>query len=383
MQSNQKLKVLHISAYDMDQYLELYHQGLCPSNHLYGLIELKQDPNIDLVLFKQRRTSWLNKIARLFDIELLSEQLSAIFSAKKWDVLYAPYATTSTKFILLAKFFKILRKPVVILVHQPLFGIPSSNRLKRWLVKQLILEYDSVVFLSEQMKLECIEAYNINHVHAETHFFNITVGVDMNYFKQYLKDSIPEENNFVISSGHTGRDFDILIYAFQKIKFPLKIYCKPESFPKASKIPENVEIISGDVPFERICRDYAAARMILIPLSPDPTGTIGMTSLLDAMAMGKPVIMTRSEKVDVEIEIEKIGKLVEVKDLRGWEETIAVTLYNYPLLDEMGANILRLGREQFSMDVFTKRLSKILWQTYSSNLLKGMGAFEKGKELIG
>ena len=364
MQSDRKLKVLLTNAYAMDKIYELYKKGLCPGHHLYGALELRKDHNMEVVILPHEKYPFLNKIGNWFDIGLIEQQLRAIYALRKCDILYAPYAAANTKLIVLGKLLGLIKKPVIILVHQPLFGVPSSKKWKRKLVKKLIMQYDTLIFLSEQMRTELIRDYEIDPEHARKHFFTSHWGVDINFFQKYNGQNHFEEKRFVVSSGNTARDFDIIVKAFERIKFPLKIYCKPESFPKTKVIPENVEIISGNVPFEMICQDYADARMILIPLAPNPEGTIGLTSLLEAMAVGKPVIMTRNEKVDVDIENEKVGMIVEENDVEGWVTSINSMLNNFPLLKEMGDNIYKLGYTKFDMDVFGQQLAYVISDTF-------------------
>lgn len=364
MQSERKLRILLTNAYAMDKIHELYKKGLCPGHHLYGALELEKDHNMEVVILPHERYPLLNKIGNWFDIGFLEQQIRAIIALRKCDLLYAPYAAANTKLIVLGKLLGLIKKPVVILVHQPLFGTPSASKWKRKLVRRLIMKYDTLIFLSEQMRTDLIKAYDIDESHARRHFFTAHWGVDLEFFQKYNGWSHPEEKQFVISSGNTARDFDIIVKAFERIKFPLKIYCKPESFPKSQHIPEHVEVISGNVPFEMICNDYAKSRMILIPLAPNPEGTIGLTSLLEAMAVGKPVVMTKNDKVDVDIEGEKIGYTVDEGDVEGWVRAINALLNDYPLLREMGDNIYRLGDTRFNMNLFANKLALVFSDTH-------------------
>ena len=48
----------------------------------------------------------------------------------------------------------------------------------------------------------------------------------------------------------------------------------------------------------------------------------GLTSLMDALGMGKPVIMTKHPLIDIDIEAQGIGKWVEPGDVKGWRDAI-------------------------------------------------------------
>ncbi len=365
-----KLKILFLNTYPKGRAYDMYEKGLLPRHHLFGAPELQKEHDMEVIRVEQEKYSIINKIGDWFDIGLLDQQIRAIFMLSKCDVLYAPFGATNTKLIILGKLFGFIRKPVVILVHHFLFGKPSKNKWKRLLAKKLILSYDTIIFLSETMRTELINAYAIDPVYAEKHFYVSHWGVDMDFFRTYSKENIPDTKQFLISSGKTLRDFDILIRASERINFAFKIYCDPESFPRSSSIPRNVEILSGSFPFEQICKDYDNARMILIPLAPDPEGTVGFTSLLEAMAMGKPVIMTKNDQIDVDFESEKIGMVVEENDVDGWVKAISLMLDDYSLLKEMGDNNARLGNEKFHIKIFAKDLSRVLLDTYQRYISK-------------
>jgi glycosyltransferase involved in cell wall biosynthesis len=365
-----KLKVLLINSYDMHKVSGMYNNGLFPGHHLYGAVELNKEFGVEMVIPQQEKYSILNKIGNWFDIPLVDQQLRALSILRKCDILYTPFAAVNTKLIVLGKLLGFIRKPVVILVHFPLFGKPSKNRFIRILTKRLIQKYDTVIFFSSLMRSEIIDAYNIGETYSKRHFLLSPLGVDLNFFKKYRTENTPESKPVIISSGNTGRDFDILVKVATRINFPIKIYCKPESFPKSTIIPGNVEILSGEFPFEQICKDMANARIVLIPLAPSPQATIGLVSLLEAFALGKPVIMTKNKYIDIDLEKENIGVSVDENDVDGWVQAIMSLLENYPRLKEMGENSLRLAKEKFNINIFANDLAKAMSDTHQRYLEK-------------
>ena len=55
-----------------------------------------------------------------------------------------------------------------------------------------------------------------------------------------------------------------------------------------------------------------------IPLTGNKHDTCGYTECLEAMAMGKPVIMTKSGCLDLNLEKEGVGLYVNPKDAEDW-----------------------------------------------------------------
>ncbi|MEO5979825.1 MAG: glycosyltransferase [Chryseolinea sp.] len=357
MKRSRKLRVLLINSYSMELVYSMFRKGTFPGHHLFGSPELIRDHEIEVIIPEHIKYPVLNRVGNLFGIEFLDQQLRALMTLRKYDVIYAPYGALNTKLIILLKTIGIINKPVVILVHFPVFGRPSKNSIKRALVRRLIRNYDQLVFLSKKLEQDLITSYCINPNHIEAHFRIANWGVDLDFFKPFLSTDTPQHQKYIISSGNTGRDFDVIVEAARSVNFKFKIYCKPESYPSIRDIPSNVEILSGDFPFEQICRDYSAARIVLIPCKPGFEGPVGLTSLLEAMALGKPVIMTKNEYIDIDFEKEGIGRDVPISDADAWVNTINSILKDYTLLAQMGRNILSLAHKKFASGSFAGELS--------------------------
>ena len=120
---------------------------------------------------------------------------------------------------------------------------------------------------------------------------------------QDLFDGMPARQKpkrpFFLATGKTCRDYDTLVEAAQTTDMEIRIIGPENQYPKA--LPSNVRWIntSDDPPDKAIdyptLREwYAQCTGVCIPLNGDPEDTSGYTNLLEAMAMSKAVIMTRS-----------------------------------------------------------------------------------------
>lgn len=105
-----------------------------------------------------------------------------------------------------------------------------------------------------------------------------------------------KESNYVLSVGNDGRrDYNLLIKAAWEIDTPFKIITKIKI---DENIPCNVDIVKGDMRKEILSDEelreiYQSAKIVVIPLieSLQPSG---QSVCLQAMACGKPVIMTKT-----------------------------------------------------------------------------------------
>jgi glycosyltransferase involved in cell wall biosynthesis len=348
--ARKRIRVLLINTYDMNDVRLKYEAGTLPSHHLYGALELEKAYEIDVVIPKHVQFPILNRIGSWFDIPFLDQEIRALTMLRKFDIIYAPYAASNTKLLVLLKCLRVLRKPIIILVHFELFGKPNSNWLKRFVAKKLIVSYDFILFLSTRMKAALNANYAIDVEHMRRRFALSNWGVDATFYERYRTKQSPEERRLIVTAGNSSRDFDLVVRLAKRIDFQFKIYCKPESYPSSySELSKNVQVLSGSFPFDEICKDHDNARIVLIPLKSDFEGTAGLTSLLDALAVGRPVIMTNNRNIDIDFQVENIGVSLETNDEDMWVDAIASLLNNFDKLREMEVNALRLANQRFNI----------------------------------
>jgi glycosyltransferase involved in cell wall biosynthesis len=147
---------------------------------------------------------------------------------------------------------------------------------------------------------------------------------------------------------------------------PLKLLVSPQ-YLKGMKLGDNVTVEAGpdDASTDHgisypvlIQQYYAKALAVAIPRIDLPDDTSGFTNLLEAMAMGKPVIMTRTGCLDLDIEKEGIGFYVKPYDVNGWIEALGYARSNGAKMSEMGARGRKLAEsyyntERFGRDIVT------------------------------
>ena len=350
------IRVLFVNTYDMHDAKRLFTIGCWPSQHLFGTLELEKSYGMEIITLQHARYPILNKIGAWFDIPFLDQELRTLISLSKCDIVYAPYAATNTRLLAFFKHIGLIHKPVLILVHQDLFGKPSGNRLKHWLAKYLIASYDALLFFSSSMKRALIQTYSFDPLMVENRFGVTLWGTDPDFYAPYLDNTVPAERGFILTSGHTGRDFDLVVRIARRINFPFKIYCRDDSFPAEALVdkPDNVEILCGTFPFNEICDAHKRARMVLIPLREDYNGMMGLTSFLDALAIGRVIVMTRNRNFDIDLHKENIGIGVEPNTDDAWVVSINSILYDFDRLRKMELNARRLAVDRINMEAFAQ-----------------------------
>jgi len=98
------------------------------------------------------------------------------------------------------------------------------------------------------------------------------------------------EGNYIFSGGHPSyRDYDTLLKAVEGLDIQCKIATQlPEHFSRM-KIPSNVYI--SYMPEKEYFRCMAECKMVIVPLRKDHFRSTGQRTYLNAMLMGKPIIV--------------------------------------------------------------------------------------------
>jgi glycosyltransferase involved in cell wall biosynthesis len=175
----------------------------------------------------------------------------------------------------------------------------------------------------------------------------------------------PPAKPFFLASGKTGRDYVTLVKAAYTLEADIRIIGPVDQRP--SILPKNIRWIntSTDPPdkavnYNTLRKWYAQCVGVCIPLSGDADDTCGYTNMLEAMAMAKPVLMTRSGSLHINPEQRGFGKLVNPKDSGDWRSAMISILNNSEDYIKKGKEGRRIAQNEFSIKNFNKQLIKFL-----------------------
>ena len=358
-------RVLVLNNYSLERVWGEVKRKEKPDHHLYGINYFyKRGYQVEIVPFQS--SALLQKIRRLigkthFPIPLgdLDQEWSALRSLKKGDLIFAPCQTQhhALRYLRAAGFVKA---PIVCLAHHPLV----RGRLA-WL-KDPVLRFslrgiDAFPALS-QKTANIVNQYSS----PDRKSTPICWGPDKSFYS-YPKN----DQGVIIAAGRTGRDFGTFGLAVSKTNVRAQIICPQSCVTRTfNDFHSNVEIMAGlaeeHMDYKQLLEIYAKARALAIPLC-RAESLLGLTSLMDAMGMGLPVIMTKNPCVDlIDIEKEGIGKWVDPGDVDGWREAIQWFADHKEEAKAMGDRARRLvdnglNSESFAdkiMDIFDRVLKR-------------------------
>ncbi|MFN7413504.1 MAG: glycosyltransferase family 4 protein [Dolichospermum sp.] len=337
-----------------------------PEHHLWGITHLhKYGIDVDILPYEKFRL--IKKIGEKLKFGDLDQQLRVIFIAHHYDVIYST-CQTSTLILTLLHILGIFKTPLVVKLERPF----KTNTLNKILLKLFAKGHNQILCLSDRTKNQLRDEFAVN----PNKLALLDWGSDLPSYDDYkFSDHDMDEQRAFVSAGNESRDYDTLVQAFNDVDYPLKIYCSSKSSPTITPLSSNIKIQYSNretlalawkaLSWKELLLEYANAYAITIPLYIPPhrldtTPLYGLTSLLDAMAMGKPVIMTKHRQVNIDVEKEKIGLWVEPGDIKGWQQAVSYLLANPEEAQEMGKRGRLLAEQKYNLENFSLQLATAL-----------------------
>jgi len=319
--------------------------GLYPKQHLWGIDALKDSKKFNSQFIYTEKFKINSLVERLINKGILRGsmgvkiELSMLIASSKCNFIYSVCGPPTV-----ARFVK--------------------NKLISWVFRPP-LNSDS----------QWSNPYNLKNLLAHKGFICLTKNAEQ-YFSQFapakfipwcvdldLFDGITLSNHstkpFFLASGKTGRDYKTLVKASHHTKVEIRIIGPSSERPK--DLPSNVNWINTSsnppdqaIDYPTLREWYAQCIGVCIPLSGDADDTCGYTNMLEAMAMRKPVLMTRSGCLHINPEKDRFGIQIKPKDALGWAHAMNYLHKDHEKALEMGNR----GREIVEQDFTIKRFNQ-------------------------
>jgi glycosyltransferase involved in cell wall biosynthesis len=213
--------------------------------------------------------------------------------------------------------------------------------------------------------METIVAYSSHEVDVlcslidgeQTRFEFVPFGVDTRYFRP--READPEVD--VVSVGaDPHRDFRLLFeLATRHPALRVRVVTTAGEREALGPPPPNVEV-EVDIPFEAVRDRLAAARVVALPVRPN-TYSGATTVLLQALALGQPVVVSRIAAVAHGYGLEDgvSCRLVEPGDTAAFESALLELLSDETAARELGRGG-RAAAERLSWDRYAGSLLELL-----------------------
>jgi glycosyltransferase involved in cell wall biosynthesis len=169
------------------------------------------------------------------------------------------------------------------------------------------------------------------------------------------------EKHQVSAVGLEWRDYPTLIKAAKNLQCEVKIaagslWSKCDNEAERSELPPNVIVRKYKYPDLR--RLYAESKIVVVPLY-QTDFQAGITSVLEAMAMGKPVIVTKTVGQTDTVVDGETGLYVSPGDTEDLRQKIQSLLENDAERKRIGENAKRAFENSFTLDHLVNRIGEL------------------------
>jgi len=272
------------------------------------------------------------------------------------DLIFSTVDTVGIPLVLL-RYFGFIHRPIVYVS----IGLPERiKRLRNSLMRTLYRRAFS--------RVEAIVAYGFGEaeelrqwlrpLNADSIVKFIPFGVDVTYFRPFPCGSPDVDILSIGADPH--RDFSLLIeLARRHSEISVRIVTSAEHARKLGALSDNVQLLT-DVPFASIRDHIAAARIVTLPLK-ENSYSGATTTLLQAMAMAKPVVISAvgAIKQGYHLEDGVNCKLITPGNGHDLEEAISALLADPKWAQAMGTAARQTVVEHHSWEQYVKALVRV------------------------
>lgn len=296
-------------------------EGEFPSHFLYGACHLPEN-GIDVVYHRSPK----HELSRLHTA--LYTAWRVLTCGEHFDAVYATHYK-GLELIVLLRALGLFRKPIVVWHHQPI--VKSKSRLRELLGRFFYRGFDRLIFFSEKLVDDSLQAPKadarkliVGHWGADLAFYDHVIKVvkESPILTHQLStpNSQPSTLNSHVSFIATGkeqRDQPTLIEAFNRSGRHLILYIGINPNPSVPnpnldavnrcKPAKNIDVVKicGLLPYEIAC-EVAKADCVAICCY-RTRYTAGLTTVVEALALGLPIICSRNPQIPVDFDREGCG----------------------------------------------------------------------------
>ncbi len=282
--------------------------------------------------------------------------LASLRRANTADVVFSTVDTVGIPLMLLARAGR-LRVPLVYTA----IGLPER-------LEQLRSERMRRLYASALGSCSAVIAYSAHEADdlgrwLESYGFEprvefVTFGVDPTSFRP---DPVPTTVDVVSVGADPHRDFDLLVRIATRLPdVAFRIVTSADQAHGLESTPDNV-VLEIDIPFDEMRRRLSEARLVALPMR-ENSYSGATTVLLQAMALGKPVVVTRTRAIATGYGLVdgENCRLVAPDDDAGFERALADVLRDEWHARALGASARATIERELTWERYVNRIEQVL-----------------------
>ena len=356
------MKVYFYHTQNIQYCLSRMQQGEFPSHFLYGACHLSSS-GIDVVYHRSPSKE-------------MSRLKTALYTA--WRVLTcrehidAVYAThyKGLELLILLRAIGIFRKPIVVWHHQPI--VTPKSKLREWGGRLFYRGMDRLIFFSQKLVDDSLHSPKANPKRMVVGHW----GADLDFYDR-MRNQEKDDRFVFIATGKEQRDQHTLIEAFNRTGLPLKLYIGINPDPtvpnpnldavRSYKPAANIDVreICGLLPYE-IALDVAKAQCVAICCK-HTRYTAGLTTVVEALALGLPMVCSRNPQIPIDFDREGCGISVEYGDVDGWQRATSYLASHPDEARRMGERGRQIAEERFNDRQCASEVAAVLKEAAAQN----------------
>lgn len=252
--------------------------------------------------------------------------LTALLKSHKYNVIISWSMRIGIIYGLLNRMFRLSQKAKHIIYdfHVNLDRKDLLYRVKLFITKVAVKGID--FFLTTSTAEEKIYSSMFGIPEKRIKFFPIAA-------PKHFFDYSRELGSYIFSYGNSDRDYDTLVEAVKNLSVELIILS--QTYIPKSRLPKNVQIITKPHYGIDLINLILGSRMVVLPLV-SANVSAGQTALLESMALGRTVIVTRNMATEEYGEHGKSLFFYEAGNVKQLRDIINSLYHNSQLLEEIG-----------------------------------------------
>lgn len=338
-----------LNNYPLDKMARLASTGAVPAQHCWGVDALLEDGvDVTFAPFHERDDdNVLDSISRRsrYVLGQIDQELYGLRRRVQTALYFSADGRSLRGLALLPRKARGDAR-LVSIIHHPPGRLPLEGRALR--------RQDRLGCLSEPLAAE------VSHLTKRQNVIPMSWGPDL---ASPLYGASGDAGR-VVSAGKSNRDIPTLLSALRETDLPALIYDNHGQIQQTNGL-SRITIMrpggEGTDPvtktgflYQPVVRELAQAAIVAIPVA-DSERLAGLTELNDALALGKPVIVTRSRYMPVNVEQIGCGFVIDPGDVAGWVHALR-SLQDIDVRREMGQRGRRFAETSWNYEIFKSQL---------------------------
>lgn len=271
--------------------------------------------------------------------------LIIIKNMRRYDVVITANIKTAQLIAIFRKLFNIKKtKQIILELMLDEEALTIKWKIKR-LIQRFILSSVDVTFVSSSDEVKKYSK-RFNSLPGRFRFIHFHTNI-------IEPKIIRSPKSYILSAGKTGRDYSTLAEAVKDLPVDLLVISDHKSISEIN-FPGNTRILT-DISWHNYLELLQSCRFVIVPLQKLVKST-GQVVILEAMALGKPVITTETVGTRDYVNSGHTGILVPPGDPFSLRKAICSLIDNQHLQEEISLNALKFIKESCTFDIYVRKI---------------------------